>query len=297
MHCVWNDACLRAWFLLSLVPPKVINDMQERGQAEATKVASGKGFFPVPNEWTTDDPSVNPFHRRPLLYLILMIHFCRSANFRDSDTCRRGECVFGYRKLASQYRVNINAVQRAVDFLRRNGKISTQTSTHGTVVTIIKYDEFFVLKEDTSTQTSTKPVQDQYKTSTSSIRKTIKGKTHLSGPRPERVTSWEATEPLAKVFENLQASSRYAEVFDLERDRTHLSEIQKRYDLSLNELEQITWELKLWSESPKGEKMKSPRGTLATFAKNFVAKRPEPVKQPSQIKLDLSSGEGHAFTD
>ena len=105
-------------------------------------------------------------------------------------------------------------------------------------------------------------------------------------PKPG-VRVWEPSDPLARVFDNLAAFSAYWAIFDVEHERRTLEAHRARNDLSIADLERVSWELRCWADGPNGAKVKSPRGTLATFVANFVKRRatdqppPPPPKKKS----------------
>lgn len=105
--------------------------------------------------------------------------------------------------------------------------------------------------------------------------------------RKSLVKVWENDDEYAKVFSNLSAIPQYAKVFDREKDRATLKEHAEKYSLLVNDLEQITYELKHWAD---GRELKSPRGQLATFVRHF-AERKTPSKKPLQLTAPMWKGD------
>lgn len=87
----------------------------------------------------------------------------------------------------------------------------------------------------------------------------------------DRIVTWADDDDLAQVFANLTACSRYAAIFDREKDRKGIYEHMSRYSLTVQEVEQITFELKTWADG--GPQIKSPRGVLATFVRNHAERK------------------------
>ena len=105
-----------------------------------------------------------------------------------------------------------------------------------------------------------------------------------------RVTSWDETDPFGKVFEHLMAFPKYARIFDREADRKTVQAHMDRNGLSVADMEQVAWELRCWADGPASELVKSPRGTFATFVRNYAAKKATQPTQPAQPKITMLTG-------
>jgi hypothetical protein len=90
---------------------------------------------------------------------------------------------------------------------------------------------------------------------------------------------------MAKVFKNLKATAQYWSVFDTEKDRAAITSHMDFNGLSLDEMTQITFELSCYCDGVKRD-IKSPRGLLSTFVRNFVERKKSapPKPEPRKIK-------------
>lgn len=94
----------------------------------------------------------------------------------------------------------------------------------------------------------------------------------------DRKLDWDArSEPLAGVFDDLVAIPAYLAVFDLEVERAKLAGLQERYKLTVEELQQISWDFREWACGLSARQIKSPRGTLNTFCRNYATRRNENI--------------------
>ena len=89
---------------------------------------------------------------------------------------------------------------------------------------------------------------------------------------------WNPEDEFATVFANLNKCKKYARVFETAKDRKKLLEYQKKYNLNVRDLESISWEFQNWADGVDQAKLKSPRGTFATFCKNAAGRKPEKPK-------------------
>lgn len=88
-----------------------------------------------------------------------------------------------------------------------------------------------------------------------------------------RQAGWEDSEPLAKVFAYLTSVAAYKAIFDLASDKRSLTAHMERNKLTIAEMEQVSFDFSNWADGPAGKKMKSPRGTFATFIRHYVERK------------------------
>lgn len=104
------------------------------------------------------------------------------------------------------------------------------------------------------------------------------------GAVKKRSTTWEKEDPLNVVFLNLMKIDAYRLVFDRAKEEAQIGEMMARYGMTIGEMEEVTWQYSNWSSDLKGRKIQSPRGTLATFCRNFASKRVE--KKPDSYQTE-----------
>ena len=80
---------------------------------------------------------------------------------------------------------------------------------------------------------------------------------------------WDSQHEFGGIFKNLVDEKYYRAVFDLKTDEKKVREFIDRYSLSIGELEEISFQYQNWCSS-KATPIKSPRGTLVTFIRNYV---------------------------
>lgn len=230
------------------------------------------GYFPIPRAWYVEDPVINPFYKykgaRDLMVLLL-----QWATVLDTERCRRGQIVTSWEELAQALGITVSAARRRQTKLQFMKKADRLGDSQGLLITVIDYDSYTVSGQLAGRPSDRNPTDPRHHMEERKKERT-----------PNRVTSWEAQDPLAKVFTYLSETQVYREVFDVPKDRAHLEEIQKLHVVTVDELAKVAFELKGWAEGPKGQKMKNPRATLTNFVKNHVKSRPAPGSDPDSAK-------------
>jgi len=87
--------------------------------------------------------------------------------------------------------------------------------------------------------------------------------------KKERILVWDSEHEFGGIFKNLLAEKYYRAVFDLKTDETKIRQFIDRYNITISELEEISFQYQNWCSS-KASPIKSPRGTLVTFIRNYV---------------------------
>jgi len=91
----------------------------------------------------------------------------------------------------------------------------------------------------------------------------------------------------AKIYNHILTAPSWKKIFDLKRDEKYFDEIQTRYDLTIDEIEELAFKFKNWASS---REIKSPRGTFTTFAAKATEKKiaitPETRKYKDNSHLD-----------
>lgn len=101
----------------------------------------------------------------------------------------------------------------------------------------------------------------------------------------ERTPPWEDTHPLAQIFTHLWEIPAYRKIFSLKVDTEACEGHMKRYGLTRQELEHVAYDLRWWAQDGS-RTLKSPRGTLNTFAKKAAEKKAEALaKAPKEQEL------------
>lgn len=109
------------------------------------------------------------------------------------------------------------------------------------------------------------------------------GRTNKQTKR-DRVMSWDDSDPMAKVFANLKATEQYWLVFDAVKDRATIAGHMAEYGLTIRDMEKITYALRCYCDGLT-KTITSPRGVLATFVRNFVAREKKPTAQGAPYKI------------
>lgn len=83
---------------------------------------------------------------------------------------------------------------------------------------------------------------------------------------------WSSKDPMAKIFENLNRLEVCKNKFDTEEYRQYLTGLAELLDLSIEELEESTFE---WQEyhNDRTEQPKSPKSSFRTWIKNYTERR------------------------
>lgn len=141
------------------------------------------------------------------------------------------------------------------------------------------------------TFSSGRPADDQRNTNTAGIpdqpltlaltldKKTRERAAKKNTPSPEDQT-WPESDPMAKVFSNLRSFPAYWAIFVREKERGVILEHMDRSSLTIQDMEQVTFELKCWVDGHP-DPIKSPRGKLATFVANYAKRKPPAEKRKS----------------
>lgn len=79
---------------------------------------------------------------------------------------RRGQVATGVREISEEWQFGHSCVQRCLSYLEKTGRISTESGTDGTVITILNYDKYQRRREKTGTESGTRPAQDRHETGT-----------------------------------------------------------------------------------------------------------------------------------
>ena len=91
----------------------------------------------------------------------------------------------------------------------------------------------------------------------------------------------------AKIYTHILSVPSWKKIFDLKRDEKYFDEIQTRYDLTIDEIEELAFKFKNWASS---REIKSPLGTFTTFAAKATEKKiaitPETRKYKDNSHLD-----------
>lgn len=125
-----------------------------------------KAFVTINREWTNSDEWLaEPFDKvRAWIDL-----FCL-ANYKDTESCQRGELITSERTLAKRWHWEKGQVRRFLQQLEQSGRIertSKRTSnrtSEGTTVRIVKYNDYqpSPTSKTTSEQTSKRTVKNKY---------------------------------------------------------------------------------------------------------------------------------------
>jgi hypothetical protein len=137
--------------------------------------------------------------------------------------------------------------------------------------------------------------------------KNVKARKPASGietpPRPRkarerakkaRVTNWPEDHPFSSIFEHLMAEKQYAAVFDLPADEANVREWIDRYKIPPSAIEELAYQYRNWCSS-KARAVRSPRGTMVTFIRNYVNSLPKKTEGPSlneRIEAEVADGDG-----
>ncbi len=176
--------------------------------------------------------------------------------------------------------------------LEKDGVIRQKVSKHGRIISISNYDNYQV--DDTTHDTDFDTTHDtKHDTHIGDLEKRDLKKSEKSEKKPkpkkERLLTWTHDDPYAKAFENLKSFPAYWAIFDLESDRKTLESHRAKYVLTIADLEQVTYELRHYMDGPRGATVVSPRGTLATFVKNFAERRAKRAAE-APAPIDLYAG-------
>lgn len=212
---------------------------------------------------------------------------------------QRGQMPTSAKDLAAVTGLERKTVLRKLHLLADDSAIVLNVSHSGTIVTLINYEKYQGSDvDDCPTDGSTDGTEQR------TAKRTAKG-THNGEEKKRRkkednppisplAPAWPEDHPMAKVFTHLVAVPAYRAIFNLSTDQEAIQSHMGRYGLSLEDMEQIAFDLKHWAP---GQKLKSPRGTLATFVRNFVKWRggdPQPDAEPGKTWLDYLTPEERA---
>lgn len=92
--------------------------------------------------------------------------------------------------------------------------------------------------------------------------------------KPDRCTTWDQTDPIAKVLANLSTCPGYQDVFDAPKDKELVESLMLRHVITLHEMIHVTADLAIWAIDPT-RVVKNWRSTLNQFCKTHVRSRPQ----------------------
>lgn len=102
------------------------------------------------------------------------------------------------------------------------------------------------------------------------------------------IKDWPPNHVYARVFSNLNRIDRYQEIFDLKQDDAAVTRNMVEYGLSVTEMESISFKFAEWADGV--DSIKSPRGTLSTFAQRYAKDRalnpPLILKEPKYARSE-----------
>lgn len=93
-----------------------------------------------------------------------------------------------------------------------------------------------------------------------------------------KTKTWSDDNRFSKVFSRLILLEPYKAVLDVPEDEKHLTRYMDDYDLSLDELVQISIDFFNYYESQQ-HKMKNPRSRMSTFCSNYAKRRNEQLRR------------------
>jgi hypothetical protein len=214
-----------------------------------------------------------------------------SALNKQGFTLKRGQVVTSLHELHEQTGFARTTLKRVLERLQKRNTIGTTTSRAGTVITINNYDKYQAPIDENESEAEHGRNRDEYNPATKDatnlatysgdLEKRDLETISLAPPKKvkkpkaekERLLTWTADDPYAKAFENLKGFAAYWAIFELEKERSTLDQHRQKYELTIPDIEQITYDLRHYMDGPKGDDVASPRGKLATFVKGFAERR------------------------
>lgn len=215
-----------------------------------------------------------------------------------------GELLFSQARYAAAKRISRRTVQQHLSSLASLGAIRLRCGQHGTIVTIVKYREYY--PELYANEPATRPAtpagevagspaggvahtkKKELRTYDSNIGEPPVGSPQpgdeqpglpgLTNPppnpeeKPKRVRSgkalvktWEPTHPWDAAFKRLSTAYKWADVFDVKQDAALLDGAMERYGFNKQDMLYLVEELELYLNGEKGHQVKSVRNTFHTF--------------------------------
>ena len=126
-------------------------------------------------------------------------------------------------------------------------------------------------KENLETLESNKFVDDNLKSEIDKIFETME-KPKIKKPKKSMIKTWTTSDPLAKIFENLNQEKKYRRIFDYPKDKAYLKDCGIEFDLSIKEIEGIAKDYAIYFED-KENAPKSPRSSFRNFCKNVAQRK------------------------
>ena len=95
----------------------------------------------------------------------LFIHCLLSANFKDKKwqgtLIKRGQFISSYNHLALELGLSVQNIRTAFQKLEKTGELTKQSTSLFTIITVVKFDTFQHLEEDTNTESNKPLTSDQ----------------------------------------------------------------------------------------------------------------------------------------
>jgi hypothetical protein len=185
-----------------------------------------------------------------------------------------GTVVTSIDELSRKTLYSKKVIRGALDRLSKGTRVELLKGTRGTVVTICNWDKYqSILNSEGTPEGTPEGTQRAHQGNSKGNSLRIKESKNQIKNSLSREWSWEDSDPFKEVFENLKGFDKYWAIFDREKDRKVIQEHMTLKRLSINDMIEVTRELRFWADGPNGAKVKSPRGTLATFVRNFVERK------------------------
>ena len=99
-------------------------------------------------EWFTDPKTAHFW-----VYLLLRANW-RDGRFRGIEV-KRGQLLMSLQDMAKETGLSVQNVRTAINRLKSTRQVTCQSTRYGMLISIVKYDNFQILEDDTNTQTNT----------------------------------------------------------------------------------------------------------------------------------------------
>ena len=130
---------------------------------------SNKGFFPIYRKCNENDIAADPYVHSIWIKLLSWANIARSSECLVGQQVylERGQLATSVKEIVNSYsrnRPGVQVVRRVLTYLEKTARINKQTTNQGTIITICKYEEYQLSKNDDQQATNKRPTNDQQTT-------------------------------------------------------------------------------------------------------------------------------------